>query len=156
MHFPCFRFSPYFQEIFRIFGKFFKFYLFPKNFPFSSARISDDLFFSHRPQMLNFPPILPVLEHFPPDSRQFIISPSFLHTLRVFPPLLFPWCIYASPNARTGRPCKKAYLIMRCLSIDDAAEQLLVKDLLKVRCLYISLVIALVEARTCPHCVQSA
>ena len=23
-----------------------------------------------------------------------------------FPPLLWPWCIYALPNARTGRPCQ--------------------------------------------------
>ena len=32
-------------------------------------------------------------------------SNTFLHTLCVFRfPLLWPWCIYASPNARTGRP----------------------------------------------------
>jgi len=30
----------------------------------------------------------------------------FLHILRVFSiPLVWPWCIYASHNARTGRLC---------------------------------------------------
>jgi len=29
----------------------------------------------------------------------------FLHTLRIFrSPLVWPWCIYASYNAHTGRP----------------------------------------------------
>src|SRR6218665_4206558 len=35
--------------------------------------------FSHRPQILNFPP---VLLHFPPDSRKFIMPPTFQN----FPP----------------------------------------------------------------------
>src|SRR6218665_1654413 len=66
MHFPpCLRFPPCFQKILRFFGKFQKLYLSRKNFRFSSAKISDDLFFSHRPQILNFSPILPVLVHFP-------------------------------------------------------------------------------------------
>src|SRR6218665_2191228 len=36
-----------------------------KNFRFSSANISDDPFFSHRPQISNFPPSLPLSVHFP-------------------------------------------------------------------------------------------
>src|SRR6218665_2936845 len=56
MHFPPVSDSLCFREILRLrfFGKFQKFYLFPKKFP-----ISDDIFLSHRPQILNFPPILP-------------------------------------------------------------------------------------------------
>ena len=41
--------------------------------------------------------------------------PLFLKNSRLFTyfvcisfPLLWPWCIYASHNARTGRPCRKA------------------------------------------------
>src|SRR6218665_4012616 len=48
-----------------------------KNFPFSSAKISDDLLLviGHK---FRVSPILPVLVHFPPDSRKFIISsPTF-------------------------------------------------------------------------------
>jgi len=89
-----------------------------KMFRFSSAKISDDLF-CHTPQISNCPPIFPVsvhfllfrenyyfpttLKNFPPVFEKFT---CFLHTLCVFrSPLLWPWCIYASPNARTGRPC---------------------------------------------------
>ena len=63
------------------------------------------------------PPILPVLVHFPPDSRKLLFLPYFstfppcfrkIHQLFTYfmciSPLLWPWCIYASPNARTGRP----------------------------------------------------
>src|SRR6218665_2041041 len=64
------------------------------------------------------PPILPVLEHFPSDSRKFLISPCFqnfpsvfkkfnssLHTLRVIPPTLtmmhlcITQCTYWTPLA---------------------------------------------------------
>ena len=85
---------------------------------FSSAEISDDLF-SHRPQIFNFPPIFAVSVHFPLFRENYYfpllwqIFPSVLHkftcfllTLRVFRfPRLLPWCIYALPNARTGRLC---------------------------------------------------
>src|SRR6218665_1440416 len=57
-------------------------------------------FFSHRPQISNFPPIFAISVHFPPVSRKLFFPPSslqifppvlgkftcFLHTLRVFPP----------------------------------------------------------------------
>ena len=65
-----------------------------KIFLFSSAQISD-LFYNHWLQMLNFP--------------LFSLFSTFKFTcfyiLYVFcSPLLWPWCIYASHNARTGRP----------------------------------------------------
>ena len=45
MQFPlCFRFPPISEKKIRTHGKFSKFYLFPKNSRFSSAKISDDLF----------------------------------------------------------------------------------------------------------------
>ena len=95
---PCFRFPTYFRKIFRICGKFSTFYLSRKISRFSSTNISDDLFFSHRPQILNFPPISSVSVHFPPEYFPLLwqISPCFkkftcfLHTLCVFcfPPAL--------------------------------------------------------------------
>jgi len=37
----------------------------------------------------------------------------FLHTLPGFRfPLVYPWCIYASHNARTGRPCERQILTL--------------------------------------------
>ena len=84
---------------------------------FSSAKISDDLFFSRRPQILNFPLFFLFQYIFPCFVKiifplLFKISPCFrkIHLLFKyfmcisFPPLLWPWCIYASPNARTGCP----------------------------------------------------
>ena len=65
---PCFRFSPYFRKIFRLWGKFLKFDLFRKNFL---------IFFSHRPQIFNFPPIFAVSVHFPPVSRKLLFPPYF-------------------------------------------------------------------------------
>jgi len=116
MHFPPVSDSPYFSDS----RKFSKFYLFLKNFLILIRQNFWWPFFSHRPPIYNFPPIFPVLVHFPPFSRRFVFPPVFtnspwfrkihlfLHTLRVFRfHLLLPWCIYASPNARTGRPCLK-------------------------------------------------
>ena len=90
MHFPpLFQIPPIFEKVLD-FSR--------KNYPFSSAKISDDLFFSHQPQISDFPPILPVLVHFPPDSQKIIISPHLLpispcskkftafYILCVFPP----------------------------------------------------------------------
>jgi len=96
------------------------FYLFTKKIRFSSAKISDDLLFSHRLEILKFLifPIFPLFQYISPLFREnyyfpplhFKISPCFrksyvfLHTLCVFCfPLVLPWCIYASNNARTGR-----------------------------------------------------
>src|SRR6218665_3251721 len=66
-------------------------------------------FFSHRPQISNFPPYFRCFSTFSPVSWKLFFPP----TLTNFPPcfrqihLLFTYftCIYASPNARTGRPC---------------------------------------------------
>ena len=48
-----------------------------KMFPFSSAKIYDDLPFSRRPQTSNFLPIFPVSVHFPPVSRKLLFPPYF-------------------------------------------------------------------------------
>ena len=103
MHFPPLQISPHFRKIFRLCGKFSK---------FSSAKISYDLFFSHRPRIsVHFPPLSQKLLFPPPSFYKFPPlfsqnSPAF-YILSVYfvSPLLWPWCIYASPNARTGRPC---------------------------------------------------
>ena len=87
---------------------------------FSSAKISDDLFLVID-QNFEFP-LFFLFQHISPCFAKIIISPTFknfppvlekftcfLHTLCVsFSPLLWPWCIYASPNARTGRPWRYA------------------------------------------------
>src|SRR6218665_1601642 len=54
-----------------------------QNFRFSSAKISDDFFFSHRPQILNFPPIFPLL---------LVSTQNFL-----FPPFFFPFSSLPPP-----------------------------------------------------------
>src|SRR6218665_314472 len=102
MHFPPFSDFPLiFLKIFLTFWKISKMLHFPE-------KISH----FHQPKFLTtfssttnfgFPPIFPVLIHFPSDSRKFVISPnfskfppvfkklnSFLHTLRVISPLLLP------------------------------------------------------------------
>jgi len=115
--FPLFQIFPYFRHIFRLRGKFSKFYLSRNIFRFSSAKISDDLFLSHRPQISNFP-LFSLFRYISPQFREnYYFPPTFknaplfskispaLHTFCVFRfSLLWPWCIYASPNARTGRP----------------------------------------------------
>src|SRR6218665_1236091 len=85
MHFPpLFNISPLFSKNFQT-GKFSKFYLFPTNFPFSSAKISDDFFSHRRPQISNFPPIFlfSLFRNIPPPvSRNLIFTPYF----QKFPP----------------------------------------------------------------------
>src|SRR6218665_407006 len=83
------------------------FYLFTKKIRFSSAKISDDLLFSHRLEILKFLifPIFPLFQYISPLFREnyyfpplhFKISPCFrksyvfLHTLCVFCfPLVLP------------------------------------------------------------------
>jgi len=113
MHFPlCFRFSPYFPKIFRLCGKFSKCYLFPKFFSIFICQnfwwpclVIDPLFslFQHISPLFcenyYFPP---TLKNSPMFSKY---SPAFyiLYVYFVYP-LLWPWCIYASPNARTDAP----------------------------------------------------
>ena len=121
---PLFQIFPPISEKFSDFLKFFYNFTFSRKISWlSSAKFSDDLFFSHRPQISNFPPIFAVSVHFPlfRENVSFPIyfskfPPCFrqIHLLFTYftciSPLLWPWCIYASPNARTGRPCS-------CLSL---------------------------------------
>ena len=111
MHFPpCFRFPPYLRKIFGLSTNFLHFYLFAKNFLTFIRQNFWWPFFKSSTTNFEFPPCFAkiilsplLLQISPPVLRKFT---CFLHTLRVFfPPLLWPWCIYASPNARTGCPC---------------------------------------------------
>src|SRR6218665_3027852 len=86
MHFPPVSDfpPPHLPKLFFLSSKFYQFSLFPKKFPFSSDKISDDLvFFSHRPQISDFLPYFALFYNISlPDSRKFIISPCFQN----FPP----------------------------------------------------------------------
>jgi len=96
MHSPRFRFPPYFRKILGLSGKFKNLTLSRKNFPFSSAKISDDLFLviDHK---FRISPYFPCFSAFPPWFAKNYYSPyfskslpvlkkfnNFLHTLRVF------------------------------------------------------------------------
>jgi len=117
---PCFGFFPRFPKHFSDSVENFPNFTFSRKISrFSSAKISDDLFLSHRLKILIPPPIFTVSLHFP-LFRENYYSPYFCK----FPPLfsgnlcvfyilyvyfvsllLWPWCIFASHNARTGRSC---------------------------------------------------
>src|SRR6218665_4050020 len=101
----CFRLPPISEKDVRLPGKFSQLYLFPTNFRFSSAKISDDLFLVINYKfILNFPfpPIFRYFSAFPLFREKFSFPcfckcPSdfvkfmcFVHTLRVFrfPPSL--------------------------------------------------------------------
>ena len=98
MHFPSlFQISPYFWKIFGLWRKCSQFDFFPENFLIFIRLNFWWLFFSHRPQISNFPPIIPVSVHFPPVLQKLLSAPtfnnfptvlekftSFLHTLCVF------------------------------------------------------------------------
>jgi len=82
--------SPFSQQIFQILW-------------FSSANISDDLF-SHWLKISNLPLLwenyyFPLLFNFPLISENL----CFFTYFTCFLPLVWPWCIYASRNACTGR-----------------------------------------------------
>ena len=97
---PCFRFPPI-SETFSDFLTHFYNVTFPRKiYWLSSAKISDDLFLSSTTNF-EFPPC-PIFKISP---LFYANSPAFFILYVYFPPLLWPWCIYASPNARTGRPC---------------------------------------------------
>jgi len=116
MHSPLFQIPLCFREIFWLCGKFPKCYLFSKTFSIFIRQNFWWFFFSHQPQISNFPPYFRYFNTFPPISTTLFFPPIFLnspftcfwHTLCVFRfPLLLPWCIYAAHNARTGRPWNK-------------------------------------------------
>src|SRR6218665_29231 len=56
-----------------------------QNLRFSSAKISDDFFsFSHRPQILNFPPYFASFSTFPPRLAKILIPPLFSENSTAF------------------------------------------------------------------------
>jgi len=101
MHFPLFQSPHYFRQIFRLWGKFPKFYLFPKNvsificqkvirnfggwkskqFQYISPLFCENYYF---PLLLKISPL------FSKNSPAFYILYVYLVS-----PLLWPWCIYA-------------------------------------------------------------
>ena len=119
---PLFQISPIFEKNF----DFLKFYLVPTKFHiFIRQNFWRPFFLSHRPQISNFPPVLPVLLHFPLIRENLLFHPtfqnlppvfekfnSFLHTLRViFPPTLtmmhlcITQCTYWTPLHRKMLVC---------------------------------------------------
>ena len=118
----CFRFPPVSKKCSDSVENFPSFTFSRKCFWFSSAKISDDPFFSHQPQISIFPPIFPISKHFSPISRKLFFPQYFSKFPPVFGkftcflhafcysrfPLVWLWCIYASHNARTGRPWRQA------------------------------------------------
>ena len=119
---PCFRLPPIYEKFSDSDENFNNLTFSRKISWFSSAEISDDLFLS---STTNFDfPHFPCFSTFPPLSRQLLFSPLLWQISPLFDthhlfyilyvyfvsPLLWPWWIYASPNARTGRPCAKLYV----------------------------------------------
>src|SRR6218665_719947 len=77
MHFPlCFRFPPYFRKIFGLSENFYNFTFSRKISSLSSAKISDDFFFSHRPQMSNSP-LFSLFQYISPLFRENYFPPYF-------------------------------------------------------------------------------
>src|SRR6218665_1491124 len=77
MHFSPVSDFPLFSENFQTVENFLNFTFSRKIYRFSSAKISDDFFgfFSHRPQISNFPPIFPVSVHFPLFREHYCFPP---------------------------------------------------------------------------------
>jgi len=126
----CFRFSPYFRQIFFTFCKISKSLPFPEKIShFHPPKFLTTFFFSHRPQILDFPPIFPVLVHSPSDSRKFIISPLLFKIPPCFPKIqqLFTYftCIppYFDHDAFMHHP-------MHILDAPDAEDRLKLKCML--------------------------
>src|SRR6218665_85625 len=86
MHFPpCFRFPPISEKFSDFLKNFYNLTFSRKISSLSYAKISDALFFSHRPQISNFPAIFfAVSVHISPLFRE---NYSFPHTFTNFPPL---------------------------------------------------------------------
>src|SRR6218665_3019012 len=101
MHFPLFQIALYFRKIFKLGGKFSKCYLFPKNFSIFIRRLMT--FFSHRPQIYNFP-LFSLFQYIPPVSRKllfppyFLQFPSVLEKITCFLPTL---CVFRFPATLT-------------------------------------------------------
>ena len=117
---PVSDFPPYFRKIFRLSGKCQKFLPFPEKIShFHPPKFLTTFFLviNHKFRIspcfacfTAFPPLIrenllfpPYFSKFPPCFPK--IQQLFTYFTCIFSPLLWPWCIYASPNARTGRPC---------------------------------------------------
>ena len=111
----CFRFPPVFEKNVDFLGNFWNFTFSRKNFIFSSAKISDDLFFlflviDHK---FRIPPCFACFTTFPPLIRENVLFPLTFQnfpscfrkiqqlftyfTCNFSPLLLWPWCIYWTP-----------------------------------------------------------
>src|SRR6218665_962898 len=97
MHFPLFQISPLFSKNFQTLRKILTILPFHEKFLNFHPPKFLMTFFSHRPHILNFPPIFPVSIHFPLFRENYYFLPTltnfppvlnkftcFLHTLRVF------------------------------------------------------------------------
>jgi len=118
MHFPPFSDFPLFSKKFQTLWKSFNILPFPETFlDFHPSKFLMT-FFSHRPQISNSPyfpcfstfPLFRENYYFPPLLSQIYPCLKKIHLLFTYFtcisfPLLWPWCIYASPNARTERSC---------------------------------------------------
>ena len=117
--FPSVSDFPLFPKNFLTPWKISKFYIFPKDFPIFIRQNfwwPSFLVIDHK---FRFPSLFSLFQYFSPYYfDKIILCPYFykfslcfrqiyvfLHTLYSFRfPLLLPWCIYSSHNARTGRP----------------------------------------------------
>ena len=112
---PCFRISPYFRRISGLSEFFLQFYLFPKTFLTFIRQNSFFLVIHHK---FRIAALFSLFQYIPPLRENYSFPPYFYKFPLCFrqiqllftyftciSPLLWPWCIYASPNARTGRPC---------------------------------------------------
>ena len=102
MHFPLFQISPLFLKSFRTFGNFFYNFTFSRKMSsLSSAKISDDLLFLVINHKFRISPLFSLFHYISPSVSRKFFHPTFtnfppvlgkftcfLHTLRVFPPLL--------------------------------------------------------------------
>src|SRR6218665_1655295 len=86
MHFPLFQISPLFSKNFLTFWKISEILPFPDKISyFHLPKFLTTFFFSHRPQISNFPPCLACFTAFPPpDSRKFIIPPLLFKISALF------------------------------------------------------------------------
>jgi len=100
---PCFRFTHISEKLFRLCGKFSWFYFSEQMFRFSSAKISDELFFSHRLQISNFPHYFRRFSTFPPISEKlfppyFCKFPQWFRKIYV---ILHTFCVFRFPPSLT-------------------------------------------------------
>ena len=89
MHFSLFQISPYFRTISQTPSNIFPIFHSPTTFfNFHPSKNFSSPFFSHRLQILNFPPIFAFSVRFP------IFWRNYYFPLHRFFPLLWPWCTY--------------------------------------------------------------